>query len=89
MFWERGGVFAAPSTPREPNVGFEIMDSVAVGDFLRGRLDVRKKEIKTVRFLKYATSCFMVGARLRHISTTKWGTRQYMNTCKLYEVGVR
>ena len=38
-----GGVFAAPSTPREPNVGFEIMDSVAVGDFLRGRLYVRKK----------------------------------------------
>ncbi len=25
-----------------------------------------------------------VGARLRHISTTKWGTRQYINTCKLY-----
>lgn len=27
----------------------------------------------------------LVGARLRHISTTKWGTRQYMNTYKLYE----
>ena len=27
----------------------------------------------------------LVGARLRHISTTKWGTRQYLNTCKLYK----
>lgn len=30
----------------------------------------------------------MVGARLRHISTTKWGTRPYLKTCKLYEEGV-
>ena len=28
MFWERGR-FAAPTSPREPNVGFEIMDSFA------------------------------------------------------------
>ena len=34
------------------------------------------------------SAMMLVGARLRHISTTKWGTRQYMNTCKLYEVGV-
>ena len=26
----------------------------------------------------------LVGARLRHISTTKWVTRLYLNTCKLY-----
>ena len=24
-----------------------------------------------------------------NISTTKWGTRQYMNICKLYEGGIR
>ena len=35
------------------------------------------------------SAMMLVGARLRHISTTKWGTRQYMNTCKLYEVGVQ
>ena len=34
------------------------------------------------------SAMMLVGARLRHISTTKWGTRQYLNTCKLYEVGV-
>ena len=34
------------------------------------------------------SAMMLVGARLRHISTTKWGTRQYMNTCKLYEEGV-
>ena len=27
----------------------------------------------------------LVGARLIHISTTKWGTRQYLNTCKFYK----
>lgn len=35
------------------------------------------------------SAMMLVGARLRHISTTKWGTRQYMNTCKLYEGGIR
>ena len=29
------------------------------------------------------SAMMLVGARLRHISTTKWGTRQYLNTCKL------
>ena len=31
------------------------------------------------------SAMMLVGARLRHISTTKWGTRQYLNTCKLYK----
>ncbi len=30
----------------------------------------------------------LVGARLRLISTTKWGMRQYMDIGKLYEEGV-
>ncbi len=30
------------------------------------------------------SAMMLVGARLRHISITKWGTRQYMTTCKLY-----
>ena len=33
------------------------------------------------------SAMMLVGARLRHISTTKWGTLQYMNACKLYEGG--
>lgn len=33
------------------------------------------------------SALMLVGARLRHISSTKWGTRQYMNTGKLYEGG--
>ena len=35
------------------------------------------------------SAMMLVGARLRHISTIKWGTRQYMTTCKLYEGDVR
>ena len=31
------------------------------------------------------SAMMLVGARLRHISTTKWGTRQYLNTCKRYK----
>ena len=34
------------------------------------------------------SALMLVGARLRHISSTKWGTRQYMDTGKLYEGGV-
>ena len=34
------------------------------------------------------SAMMLVGARLRHISTTKWGTRQYLCTCKIYEQGV-
>ncbi|MBR2426834.1 MAG: transposase [Lentisphaeria bacterium] len=33
------------------------------------------------------SAMMLVGARLRHISTTKWGTRQYL-ACKYKEVGV-
>ena len=41
-----------------------------------------KKAIKT-------TGVILVAARLRHISTTKWGTRQYMNIGNLYPEGVK
>ena len=33
------------------------------------------------------SAMMLVGARLRHISTTKWGTRQYL-VCKTYETDV-
>ncbi len=35
------------------------------------------------------SAMMLVGTGLRQISTTKWGSRQYMNTCKLYENGIR
>ena len=35
------------------------------------------------------SAMMLVRARLRHISTTQWGSRQYMNTCKLYEDGIK
>jgi len=31
------------------------------------------------------SAMMLVGARVRYISTTKWGTRQHMNICKLHE----
>ena len=31
------------------------------------------------------SAMMLVWARLRHISTTKWGTRPYLCTCKIYE----
>jgi len=34
------------------------------------------------------SAMMLVEARLRHISTTKWGNRQYLCTCKIYEQGV-
>lgn len=52
--------------------------------------------MKEIRRRTRVVGCFpdgysammLVGARLRHISTTKWGTRQYMSTGKLYEGSV-
>ena len=32
------------------------------------------------------SATMLVGAKLRHISTSKWGIRQYLNTCKLYDM---
>ena len=34
------------------------------------------------------SAMMLVGAKLRHISTTKWGNRQYLCACKIYEQGV-
>ena len=50
--------------------------------------EIRRRTRGVGSFPDGYSAMMLVGARLRHISTTKWGTRQYMNTCKLYEVGV-
>ena len=34
------------------------------------------------------SALMLAGARLRHITTTKWGTKPYLATCNLYEEDV-
>ncbi len=51
--------------------------------------EVRRRTRVVGSFPDGYSAMMLVGARLRHISTTKWGTRQYMTTCKLYEGDVR
>ena len=50
--------------------------------------EIRRRTRVVGSFPDGHSAMMLVGARLRHISTTKWGTRQYMNTGKLYETGV-
>ena len=48
-----------------------------------------RRRIRVVESFPDGYSAMMlVEARLRHIATTKWGTRQYLSTGKLYEGGV-
>lgn len=49
--------------------------------------EIRRRTRVVGSFPDGNSALMLVGARLRHISTTKWGT-QYMNTCKLYDGGV-
>ena len=64
-------------------------------DFQYGRLRVNNALERIMKEIRRRTrpdgysAMMLVEARLRHISTTKWGTRQYMNTCKLYEGGIK
>ena len=45
--------------------------------------------IRVIRTFPGGYSAMMsVGARHRHISTTKWGIRQYLSTCKTLQDGV-
>ncbi len=47
--------------------------------------EIRRRTRAIGAFSDGYSATMQVGARLRHISTTKWGTRQYLNTCKLYK----
>ena len=51
--------------------------------------EIRRRTRVVGSFPDGYSAMMLVGARLRHISTTKWDTRQYMTTCKLYEGDVR
>ena len=51
--------------------------------------EIRRRTRVVGSFPDGYSAMMLVGARLRHISTTKWGTRQYMNTCKLDEGGIK
>ena len=50
--------------------------------------EIRRRTRVVGSFPDGYSAMMLVGARLRHISTTKWGTRQYMDTGKLYKTGV-
>ena len=50
--------------------------------------EIRRRTRVVGSFPDGYSAMMLVGARLRHISTTKWGTRQYLCTCKIYEQGV-
>ncbi len=47
--------------------------------------EIRRRTRVVGSFPDGYSAMMLVGARLRHISTTKWGTRQYLRTCKIYE----
>ena len=50
--------------------------------------EIRRRTRVVGSFPDGYSAMMLVGARLRHSSTTKWGTRQYLCTCKIYEQGV-
>ena len=50
--------------------------------------EIRRRTRVVGSFPDGYSAMMLVGARLRHISTTKWGTRQYLCTCKIYEQSV-
>lgn len=49
--------------------------------------EIRRRTRVVGSFPDGNSALMLVGARLRHITTTKWGTRQYMDIKKLYEEG--
>ena len=49
--------------------------------------EIRRRTRVVGSFPDGYSAMMLVGARLRHISTTKWGTRQYL-ACKTYETDV-
>ena len=51
--------------------------------------EIRRRTRVVGSFPDGYSAMMLVGARLRHLSTTKWGIRQYMNTCKLYGEDVK
>ena len=46
--------------------------------------EIRRRTRVIGAFSDGYSAMMLVGARLRLISTTKWVTRLYLNTCKLY-----
>jgi len=60
---------------------------IELKDFLEASLKNRKRAIFLLA--KFAHVDLNPNNDEDACTTTKWGTRQYMNTCKLYEVGVQ
>ena len=51
--------------------------------------EIRRRTRVVGSFPDGYSAMMLVGVKLRQLSTTKWGTRQYMSTCKLYEEDVK
>ena len=51
--------------------------------------EIRRRTRVVGSFPDGYSAMMLVGTWLRHISTTKWGTRQYISICKLYAGGIR
>jgi hypothetical protein len=70
---------------------FDHLDTLvrqSVEETINSLLDAEADAICNANRYQRSPAMILVGARLRHISTTKWGTRQYLCTCKIYEQGV-
>ena len=50
--------------------------------------EIRRRTRVVGAFPDGNSALMLVGARLRHITTTKWGTKPYLATCNLYEEDV-
>ena len=71
---------------REVNFPYEHWTRLRTNNALeRIMKEIRRRTRIIGAFPDGYSAMMLVGARLRHISTTKWGTRQYLNTCKRYK----
>lgn len=50
--------------------------------------EIRRRTRVVGSFPDGYSAMMLVGAMLRYISTAKWGTRQYLDTGKLYEMAI-
>ena len=50
--------------------------------------EIRRRTRVVGAFPDGNSALMLVGARLRHITTTKWDTKPYLATCNLYEEDV-
>ena len=69
----------------EMDFPYEHWTRLCTNNALRIMKEIRRRTRIIGAFPDGYSAMMLVGARLRHISTTKWGTRLYLNTCKRYK----